>query len=132
MSRFMNPWNCMQSYRCMQFSWQRSQNFHSTAKCCCGPQTLILTTLEEFLRKQMKCHCGLCSISDSWLSLKTKDKIFKELHGGGQRDYLYCHQHADENRSFDTLISLKTHITISNSVFKNCFIALVCILFPLQ
>lgn len=39
---------------------------------------------KEFLRKQMKCHCGLCSISDSWLSLKTKDKIFKELHGGGK------------------------------------------------
>lgn len=49
MSRSTNPWNCMQSYRCMQFSWQRSQNFHSTAKCCCGPQTLILTTLEKFL-----------------------------------------------------------------------------------
>lgn len=68
-SRSMNSWNYMQSYRCMYFFLERSQNFLSIAKVSMVPSNL-LTILEEFSSSTFGPSGPLLIFTELFLELK--------------------------------------------------------------
>lgn len=64
---------------------------------------------KEFPRKQMKCHCALCTISDSDYLWRQKTKSLKSLMGGG---------HSDINVSKEPVLSLWKKWTSKLLIFE--------------